>query len=86
VTKIYTRWSFKGQNVREKLAQYEQELKLIYDVKRKDKEIYELDLKDFQQYKDLEKLSDKLGLELRIVSNAEWLAVLYHNNQFDKEK
>ena len=79
-------WSFKGENAREKLSPFEKEHGLGYKSQRKEKHLYEMELESYSQYQRLEGLSQQLGLELRIESNPEWLAVLFTNSTLEKEE
>lgn len=78
---MYTKWYVEGENAREKLLEYEKSYKLVHVGQRKGKEIYELNLETYEQYKELDKLTQGLGLDLTIRINAEWLAVLYTNSE-----
>lgn len=77
---MYTMWNVQGENVKEKLSDYEEAYKLTHVGQRKGRELYELDLETYEQYKALDDLIKSLGLDLTIRINAEWLAVLYTNS------
>jgi len=80
VVVLETRWSFYGENVKEKLVPSLERYGLKYvEPDGKNREFYNLDLISYKQYEDLETLAETLDLVLRIRHGAEWLACLYYD-------
>ena len=74
--------SFKmmGEEAPSLLEEHLEDYQLTYKYPFKGGHVYETDIGSFPEYERLEKLCENLGLEMRVFSNAEWVACIFSNH------